>query len=690
MNPSRLFIERPVATTLLMVALLLTGIFAYRLLGVSALPEVDYPTIQVTTLYPGAGPEVTSASVTAPLERQFGQMPGLTQMFSSSSGGSSLITLRFGLGMSLDVAEQQVQAAINAASNLLPSDLPAPPVYNKVNPADTPIATLALSSSSLPLTQVQDFADSRLVPKLSQLSGVGLVTMSGGMKPAVRVRANPVALAARGMSTEDLRTAIASGNVNQPKGGFDGPERSTTLEANDQLISAEQYKTLVVSYKDGIPVTLDDVADVVDDAENNRLAAWANSSAAVVINIQRQPGANVIKVADSVKALLPKLIETLPEGVTVTPLTDRTITIRASVRDVQEEMFTAILLVVAVIFVFLRNWRATIIPAVAVPLSLVGTFALMYAFGFSLNNLTLMALTIATGFVVDDAIVVVENIARHLEEGKTPLQAAFDGAKQIGFTIISLTISLVAVLIPLLFMGDVVGRLFREFAITLAIAILISMVISLTLTPMMCSRLLKPESEHKEGPIGRAVAGFLDGIVHWYGRTLDVVLQQKFLTGVVFLLTLAATVLVYQLAPKGFFPDQDTGLIQAITEAPESTSFEAMSTLQQKMAALVLKDDAVASLSSFIGVDGVNTTLNSGRMLINLKPLENRTGNAQEISRRLQERAEHDLPGMRVYLQPVQDLTIDDRVSRTQYQFTLDSTDPKLFDEWVPKIIETL
>jgi len=689
MNPSRLFIERPVATTLLMVAILLAGALAYRLLPVSALPQVDYPTMQVTTLYPGAGPEIVTSSITAPLERQFGHMPGLGQMYSVSSGGASVVTLRFGLGMSLDVAEQQVQAAINAASNLLPSDLPAPPVYSKINPADAPILTLALTSETLPLTRVQDLAETRIVPKLSQLSGVGLVTVGGGMRPAVRIRLNPAALTARGLSSETVRNAIAGGNVNLPKGGFDGAARSSTLDANDQLVSAADYRTLVIAWSNGAAVRLSDVAEVVDDAENNRLAAWANDQPAVVLNIRRQPGANVIEVADHVKSLLPKLTDSLPAGVEVVPLTDRTTTIRASVHDVQKELLTAIALVVAVIFVFLWNWRATVIPAVAVPLSLIGTFAVMHLAGFSLNNLTLMALTIATGFVVDDAIVMIENIARYLEEGDSPLQAALKGSKQIGFTIISLTISLVAVLIPLLFMGDVVGRLFREFAITLAISILVSAVVSLTLTPMMCARLLRPHGEQTTGRLGRRVAGLFERTIAAYGRMLHVVLAHRALTMLVFFGSLAATAALYFAAPKGFFPAQDTGVIQAITEAPESISFAAMAGRQRAMAETLLQDPAVESLSAFIGVDGTNATLNSGRMLINLKPLARRDASFEEILRRLKERADGQ-PGLRLYLQPVQDLTIDDRVSRNPYQLTLEATSGRLLDEWTPKVVERL
>ena len=686
MNPSRIFIERPVATTLLMVALLLAGGLAYRLLPVSALPQVDYPTIQVTTLYPGASPEVMTSSVTAPLERQFGQMPGLTQMYSISSGGSSVITLRFTLGLALDIAEQSVQAAINAAANLLPTDLPNPPVYNKVNPADAPIITFALTSKTLPLIKVQDAAETRLAPKLSQITGVGLVSLSGGMRPAVRIRANPVALASRGLSMEDLRTAIAAGNVNQPKGSFDSPTRSSTVDANDQLISPDDYRNLVIAWKNGAAVRVRDVADVVDDAENVRLAAWAGTQPAVVVNVQRQPGANVIQVTNRIKELLPKLQETLPPAVDITLLTDRTTTIRASVEDVQKELLLAIALVVAVIFVFLRSLRATLIPAVAVPLSLVGTFGAMWLCGFSLNNLTLMALTIATGFVVDDAIVMIENIARYIEKGEPPMQAALKGARQIGFTIISLTLSLIAVLIPLLFMRDVLGRLFREFAITLAIAIVISALISLTLTPMMCARLLK---HGKEGPIASLVARSFDAVIALYGRLLRVVLDHRATTLLVFIATLAATVVLYQDVAKGFFPSQDTGVIQGIVEAPQNASFAAMREYQQDIAKIVLEDQAVKSVSSFIGVDGVNTTPNSGRLLINLKPRHERDATANQIVRRLQDRT-HRLPGARLFLQPVQDLTIEDRVSRTQYQLTLQSPDQQALQTWTPRLVQRL
>ncbi len=686
MNPSRIFIERPVATTLLMVAVLLAGAMAYRLLPVSALPQVDYPTIQVTTLYPGAGPEVMTSSVTAPLERQFGQMPGLAQMYSVSSGGASVITLRFTLGLDLDIAEQSVQAAMNAANNLLPTDLPNPPVYNKVNPADAPIITLALTSKSLPLIKVQDLAETRLAPKLSQIGGVGLVSLSGGMRPAVRIRVNPVALAARGLSTEDVRTAIAAGNVNQPKGSFDGPTRSSTVDANDQLLSVDDYRNLVIAWKNGAAVRVSDIAEIVDDAENVRLAAWSNAQPAVVVNVQRQPGANVIAVADRIKAMLPKLQETMPAAVEITPLTDRTTTIRASVDDVQVELLLAIGLVVAVIFVFLRSLRATLIPAVAVPLSLVGTFAAMWFCGFSLNNLSLMALTIATGFVVDDAIVMIENIARYIEQGEPPMQAALKGARQIGFTIISLTLSLIAVLIPLLFMQDVVGRLFREFAITLAIAIIISAVVSLTLTPMMCARLLKTG---EEGPLAKAVARGFDSIIAQYGKILRVVLNHRAATMLVFGATLGLTAALYFDVAKGFFPSQDTGLIQGIVEAPQNTSFAAMGEQQQAIGRMVLQDDAVQSVSSFVGVDGVNTTPNVGRLLINLKPRHDRKATAGEVVRRLQDKAKA-LPGALLFLQPVQDLNIEDRVSRTQYQFTLQCPDISVLQTWVPKIVDRL
>ncbi|HEU4621603.1 MAG TPA: MdtB/MuxB family multidrug efflux RND transporter permease subunit [Burkholderiaceae bacterium] len=688
MNPSRLFILRPVATALLMVAVMLAGLVAYRQLPQSALPQVDYPTIQVTTLYPGASPDVVTSSITAPLERQFGQMPGLAQMWSASSGGASTITLRFELSMALDVAEQQVQAAINAAASLLPADLPAPPVYSKVNPADAPILTMALTSPTLPLTRVQDLADTRLAQRISQLPGVGLVTLSGGQKPAVRVQVNPRAIASLGLSMDDVRTAIANQNVNLAKGSFDGPERASTLDANDQLRSPEEYRKLVVAYKNGAPIRLSDIASVVDDAENVKLAAWANDQPGIVINIQRQPGANVIETVDRVQALLPSLRAALPASVDLTVLTDRTTTIRASVHDVQIELMFAISLVVMVIFLFLRSVPATVIPSVAVPLSIVGTFGVMYLAGFSINNLTLMALTIATGFVVDDAIVVIENIARYIEEGESPFEAALKGSKQIGFTIISLTISLVAVLIPLLFMGDVVGRLFREFAITLAVAILISAVVSLTLTPMMCARLLKHEDPATHGRWWHAIGNAFDAVIARYAVALRWVLAHQRLTLLVAIGTLVLTVLLYVVVPKGFFPQQDTGVVQGITEAPQSVSFSAMSERQQALAQALLQDPAVASLSSFVGIDGTNTTLNSGRLLINLKPLAERD-RLKTVLARLQDRA-RGVPGIALYLQPLQDLTIEDRVSRTQYQFTLDSSKPEDLDIWVPRLIERL
>ncbi|OHX11874.1 multidrug transporter subunit MdtC [Chromobacterium amazonense] len=688
MNPSRPFILRPVATTLLMVAILLTGLVSWRMLPVSALPEVDYPTIQVVTLYPGASPDVMTSSVTAPLERQFGQMPGLSQMSSSSSGGASVITLQFSLDLTLDVAEQEVQAAINAASNLLPSDLPSPPIYNKVNPADTPILTIAVSSPTLPLTKLEDLVDTRLAQKLSQVPGVGLVSISGGQRPAVRIQSNPKALAARGLTLEDIRTAIGSANVNQAKGSFDGPLQASTVDGNDQLQSAEEYRNVIIAYQNGAPVFLKDVAKVVDSAENVRLAAWSGTTPAIILNVQRQPGANVIQVTDRIKALLPQLQGTLPGAVDVHVLSDRTVTIRASVEDVEFELMLAIALVVMVIFVFLRNIPATIIPAVAVPLSLVGTFGVMYLTGFSINNLTLMALTIATGFVVDDAIVMIENIARYIEEGEKPMAAALKGSKQIGFTIISLTISLIAVLIPLLFMGDVVGRLFREFAITLAVSILISAFISLTLTPMMCARLLKHVPEDKQGRFYHASGQFFDRIIARYGVALNWVLDRQKTTLLVAVGTLALTAALYVAVPKGFFPLQDTSAIQGISEASQSISFSAMAERQEALADALLKDPAVDSLSSFIGVDGTNATLNSGRLLINLKPKDQRD-NIRTVLARLQQRAA-DVPGMSLYLQPVQDLTIDARVSRTQYQFTLQATSQDDLSTWVPKLVRRL
>ena len=689
MNPSRLFILRPVATSLLMVAVLLAGFVAYRQLPISALPQVDYPTIQVFTFYPGASPEVMASSVTAPLETQFGQMPGLKQMLSTSSGGASVITLQFDLAVALDAAEQSVQAAINAGSNLLPSDLPAPPVYSKVNPADAPILTLGLSSRTMSLPDIQNLADTRLAQKLSQVAGVGLVTLSGGQRPAVRVQVNPKALAANSLGLEDVRTAIAAANVKRAKGSLDGPSRAYTIDANDQLSSAAQYKSVVVAYKNGAPIFLSDVADVVDSAENVRLAAWMNEVPAVILNIQRQPGANVIDVVDRIKQQLPQLQAAMPAAIDVAVLTDRTVTIRASVRDVQIELLLAVALVVTVIFVFLRKLRATVIPSVAVPLSLIGTFGIMYLAGFSINNLTLMALVVAAGFVVDDAIVVIENITRYIEAGEPPLKAALKGSEQIGFTIISLTFSLIAVLIPLLFMGDVVGRLFREFAVTLAVAILISAVVSLTLTPMMCARLLRPEREERESRFARAAGRAFDGIIARYGRALDWVLDRQPAALLVWAAALLLTVVLYFVVPKGFFPVQDTGVIQGITEAPQSISFPAMAERQQALAHAILQDPAVASLSSFIGVDGSNVTLNSGRMLINLKPLSERGTHATDVIRRLQNEAAQ-VPGIKLYMQPVQDLTVEDRVSRTQYQYTLSAADAKLLSDWVPRLVERL
>ncbi|SBT10219.1 multidrug transport protein (RND family) [Candidatus Accumulibacter aalborgensis] len=693
MNPSRLFILRPVATSLLMLAILLAGLLAYRLLPVSALPEVDYPTIQVTTLYPGGSPEVMTSSITAPLERQFGQMPGLNQMSSASSGGASVITLQFGLDLSLDVAEQQVQAAINAAGSFLPTDLPMPPIYSKVNPADAPVITLAVTSETLPLPKVEDLVDTRLAQKLSQLPGVGLVSIGGGQRPAVRVQANPRALAANGLNLDDLRTAIGNANVNSAKGSFDGPTRASTLDANDQLKSAAEYQQLIIAWRNGAPIRISDVADVIDGAENVRLAAWSvvggEQRPAVILNIQRQPGANVIATVDRIKKLLPQLQAALPSAIDVQILTDRTTTIRASIEDVRFELLLSVALVVMVIFVFLRNVAATLIPSVAVPLSLVGTFGVMYLAGFSINNLTLMALTIATGFVVDDAIVMIENVARYVEKGDPPLQAALHGAEQIGFTIISLTVSLIAVLIPLLFMSDVVGRLFREFAITLAVAILISAIVSLTLTPMMCARLLKHTPVAEQSWFFRRSGAFFDAVIARYGRLLNWVLDRQLVTLLVAFATLALTVLLYIVVPKGFFPVQDTGVIQGISEAPQSISFAAMAERQQALVDVVLHDPAVDSLSSFIGVDGVNTTLNSGRLLINLKAKSARDQDASAVIRRLQPKLEQ-VAGISVFMQPVQDLTIENRVSRTQYQFSVEDANPDELAVWVPKLLDRL
>ncbi|MSQ70252.1 MAG: MdtB/MuxB family multidrug efflux RND transporter permease subunit [Betaproteobacteria bacterium] len=694
MNPSRLFILRPVATSLLMLAIVLAGLVSYRMLPLSALPEVDYPTIQVVTLYPGASPEVVTSSITAPLERQFGQMPGLNQMASTNSGGASVITLQFSLALTLDVAEQEVQAAINAASNLLPQDLPVPPIYSKVNPADSPIITLAITSETMPLPKVQNLVDTRLAQKISQLPGVGLVSLSGGQRPAVRIQVNPKAAAAYGLSLDDVRLAIANANVNQAKGSFDGPARASTIDANDQLKSADEYLALIVAWRNGRPVRMADIATSVDDVENVRLAAWANESAAVILNIQRQPGANVIEVADRVKGLLPRLQATLPGSVEVTLLTDRTTTIRASVKDVQFELLLAIALVVMVIFLFLRTASGTIIPSIAVPVSLIGTFCVMYFAGFSINNLTLMALTVATGFVVDDAIVMIENISRYIEKGYAPLEAALKGAQQIGFTIISLTFSLIAVLIPLLFMGDVVGRLFREFAITLAVAILISAVVSLTLTPMMCARLLRHTPEAQQGWFYRVSGRYFDRIIARYGVALDWVLQREAATLLVAIATLVLTVVLYLFIPKGFFPIQDTGVIQGVSEASQSISFAAMAERQQVLASAVLEDSAVESLSSFIGVDGINATLNSGRILINLKPPDARNPDGSRISaleviRRMQPRLAK-IEGIALYMQPVQDLTIENRVSRTQYQMSVEDADPAELSLWVPRLLARL
>jgi len=683
MNLSRLFILRPVATTLTMVAILLAGLIAYRMLPVAALPQVDYPTIRVITLYPGASPEVMTSAVTAPLERQFGQMPGLTQLSSTSSGGASVITLRFSLEVELDVAEQEVQAAINAADNLLPDDLPAPPIYNKVNPADTPVITLAVTSDSLPLPQLHDLVDTRMAQKLAQISGVGLVSIAGGQRPAVRIRVNPEALAAYGLALSDVRSLVTSANVNQPKGNFDGPTRVSMLDANDQLKSPEEYADLILNYEEGATLRLRDVASIIDGAENERLAAWANESQAVLLNIQRQPGANVIEVVERIQALLPEISASMPAGLDVAILTDRTQTIRAAVTDVQHELILATILVVMVTFIFLKKLSATIIPSIAVPLSLVGTFAVMHLAGFSLNNLTLMALTIATGFVVDDAIVMLENITRHLEEGETPLNAALKGAKQIGFTLISLTFSLIAVLIPLLFMQDVVGRLFREFAITLAVAILISLVVSLTLTPMMCAKLLKPAKVEDTKP------DWVERLIGGYSRWLTWVLRHQTLTLLVAVATLGLTVVLYLAVPKGFFPVQDTGVIQGISEAPQSVSFSAMSERQQSLSRVILADPAVASLSSYIGVDGDNVTLNSGRVLINLKPHAERDVTATQVIDRLRPELAK-LPGIQLFMQPVQDLSIEDRISRTQFQFSLESPDSELLQEWTPKLVEAL
>jgi multidrug efflux pump len=688
MNPSRPFILRPIATSLLMAAVLLIGIIGFRQLPIAALPEVDYPTMQVLTFYPGASAEVVASAITAPLERQLGEVPGLNQMLSSSSDGASVITLQFNLSLSIDVAEQDVQEAINAAQNFLPPALPMPPVYNKVNPADAPILTLALTSDTMPLSQVEDYTDTRLAEKISQLPGVGAVTISGGQKPAVRVQINPTQLASYGLNLEDVRTALTAASVDTAKGNFDGPAQSFQIGANDQITTSADYKKLVLAYKNGAPVMLTDVAKVVDGVENAELSAWMNNVPAVIVNIQRQPGANIIDVVDKIKALLPKLRATIPPVIKIAVLTDRTTTVRASVSDVEFELMLCIALVVAVIFVFLRTLAATLIPSIAVPLSLVGTFGAMYALGFSLNNLTLMALTISTGFVVDDAIVMIENITRYVEQGERPLDAALKGAAQIGFTIMSLTVSLIAVLIPLLFMGDITGRLFREFAITLSATILISAVVSLTLTPMLCAKLLKHKDESQQGRFYKQSERIFEKIIDFYRRTLDWVLERRTLTLLVAVATLVLTVLLYMIVPKGFFPVQDTGEIQAVTEASQSVSFAKMAQLQQQLAATILKDPSVDSLSSFIGVDGTNTTLNSGRIQINLKPLADRKSASDVIASLRTAAAQID--GVNLYLQPVQDISVEDIVSRTEYQYSMQDPNAAELASYSAKFVERL
>ncbi len=689
MSISRPFILRPIATSLLMAALLLVGLVAYSQLPISALPQVDYPTIQVVTFYPGASPDVTASSITSPLERQFGQLPGLNQMTSSSAFGVSVITLQFVLEENIDVAEQQVQAAINSAQTFLPLDLPTPPIYSKVNPADAPILTLAMTSDSIPLHQVEDLADTTFAQKISQLPGVGLVSISGGQKPSVRIQANPTALASYGISLEQLRTVIGQVNVDQAKGQLQNNRQAYTLNANDQLFQPQDYADTIIAYKNGNPVRLSDVATVIEAPENTYQAAWMNTTPAVILNIQRQPGANIIKVVDSIKLRLKQLQANLPASVKVEVLTDRTNTIRASVKDVQFELMLTVVLVVMVIFLFLRTLAATIIPSIAVPLSLIGTFGAMYLLNYSLDNLSLMALTISTGFVVDDAIVMIENISRYIEEGHTPLEAALQGSGQIGFTIVSLTVSLIAVLIPLLFMGDIVGRLFREFAVTLSVTILLSAVISLTLTPMMCALLLRPHSDVHHGRFYNASENVFNKTIAFYGRTLQFVLRHQRTTLVVTVGTLVATVWLYMIVPKGFFPVQDTGVIMGISDAPESVSFASMAERQQRLAAAVLKDPDVASLSSFIGVDGTNTTPNSGRIQINLKPKDERTEDASAIIQRLQQEVA-GVEGITLYMQPVQDLTVEDRISRTQYQFSLEDADPKELTLWTSRLLEKL
>jgi multidrug efflux pump len=689
LSPSRPFILRPVATSLLMAAILLVGIVSYTQLPVSALPEVDYPTIQVLTFYPGASPYVMATTVTAPLERQFGELQGLSQMTSTSSGGTSIVVLQFNLSLNIDIAEEEVQSAINASQSYLPANLPAPPVYNKTNPADAPVLTLAITSNSMPLSDVEDLVDTRLAPKISQLSGVGLVSISGGQKPAVRIQANPSALSAYGINLEDLRTALTQASVNAAKGNFDGPRQDYQIDANDQLVTSTDYNKIVVAYRNGAPVMLTDVARVIDGVENNNQAAWMNQTPAVILNVQRQPGGNTITVVKSIKRLLPQLEANLPKGIQVTTLTDLTTPIQASVDDVEFELMLTVGLVVLVIFLFLRSLYATIIPSVAVPLSLVGTLAAMYLLGYSLDNLSLMALTISTGFVVDDAIVMVENISRYLEEGDAPMQAALKGAEQIGFTIVSLTVSLIAVLIPLLFMGDVVGRLFREFAVTLAVTIIVSAVVSLTLTPMMASRILRHNPEEQQGRFYRASEHVFESMIAFYGRTLKVVLRFQTLTLLVALATLLLTVFLYIIIPKGFFPIQDTGVIQGISQAQQTIGSKGMAEKQQELAKVILADPAVESLSSFIGADGTNTTLNSGRMSINLKPLNQRNLSASDVIRRLQ-RSLADVKDIQLFMQPVQNITIDDRVSRTQYQYTLEDPDQNELNEWTTKFVNRL
>jgi multidrug efflux pump len=689
LSPSRPFILRPVATALLMAAILLVGVVCYTQLPVSALPQVDYPTIQVLTFYPGASPFVVATTVTAPLERQFGQLQGLSQMTSSSSGGCSVVVLQFNLSLNIDIAEEEVQSAINASQSFLPANLPAPPIYSKTNPADAPVLTLAITSSSIPLAQVEDLVDTRLAPKISQLSGVGLVTISGGQKPAVRIQANPAALSSYGINLEDLRTAVTQASVNAAKGNFDGARQDFQIDANDQLVTSKDYRNVVVAYRNGAPVMLTDVAKIIDGVENTNQAAWMNKTPAVILNVQRQPGGNTISVVKRIKALLPQLEANLPKGIDVATLTDLTTPIQASVDDVEFELMLTIALVVMVMFLFLRSFYATIIPSVAVPLSLVGTFAAMYALGYSLDNLSLMALTISTGFVVDDAIVMVENISRYIEEGEPPMQAALKGAEQIGFTILSLTVSLIAVLIPLLFMGDVVGRLFREFAVTLAVTIVVSAVVSLTLTPMMASRILKPHSGQKQGRVFQASERAFDSMIAFYGRTLKFVLRFQTITLIVALGTLLLTIFLYIIIPKGFFPIQDTGIIQGISQASPTIGPKAMGEKQQELANVILDDPAVESLSSFIGADGTNITTNSGRMSINLKPLEQRKINASDVIRRLQTKLQ-DVQGIQLFMQPVQNITVDDRVSRTQYQFTLEDPDPNELSDWTGRFVTRL